>query len=152
MLRHTIYQTICAPLEPIYNCIADFEKYGKVHPYMVEVKEIAGADSAAKYYAVREQLLLYGFIPMRPGYEVKVTIEEMYKHVQYYSAVAMGVHLTIDFRFAVNEQTGCVEIKEELLLDAPVVIRTVFMGILKRAHVAFYNKLKIHISGIGPGS
>lgn len=142
MLQHTIKQVINAPLDRVYEGIADLRRYGEIHPYMVEVKQIDGEDANATYYRVKEDFLLYGFIPMKPVYDAKILEQEKQKHVQYVSDVMPGVHLTIDFRFVCDEGTGCTEITETILLDAPVLIRTVFMGILKRAHNLFYKKLK----------
>ncbi|PQJ11105.1 hypothetical protein CJD36_014145 [Flavipsychrobacter stenotrophus] len=142
MLTHTIKNEIKAPLEKVYSYLADLRQYGMVHPYMVQVTEIDGRDKEARYYNVKERFLLYGFIPMRPTYDAKVLELAKLKHVQYVSDVMSGVHLTIDFTFAYNTNTGNTEVTEFISLEAPIVIGSVFMGILKRAHDLFYNQLK----------
>jgi len=134
-LDFNIEYNFSKPFTSVYDVILDFKKFGHFHPHMKKI-EIVSKDNPSKIeYAVNEELLLYGCIPLKPNYTATVIEIEKNKHIQYTSQVKKNIFLTIDFIFSENKQSGVTIVKEKLRVKSNTFVGTVFIGILKKAHL-----------------
>ncbi|UPT68213.1 MAG: hypothetical protein M0D57_06065 [Sphingobacteriales bacterium JAD_PAG50586_3] len=119
--------------------LADFKKFGAIHPYMVEVTELERNPEFINYNVKERRVMILGIIPMWPVYTAKVFEVEKGKHIRYTSPVQRGVDLVIDL--TLSHQNGTTHVKEEVIVTANPVIAKVFLGILKKAHLEVFEKL-----------
>ena len=136
-LRHTLPND----LEIIYNILLDLKKFGELHPYMTEVSVLK--DNSPEYieYNIIEEIYLLGFIKNHPRYTAKVMELKKDKHIRYTSQVKKNIFLTIDFTFSINSN-GSITVNENIELQSPKLIGLVFLNILKKAHLKFFENLK----------
>ena len=80
----------------VYQAVLDMRQFGNYHPYMTEVKALQTTQNFTEY-AIKEKVLVFGFIPMRPTYTAKVFEVEKGKHIKYTSPVNKGLDLIVDF-------------------------------------------------------
>jgi len=136
MTTAIINYTLNASPAEVYPYFLDFEKFGKLHPYMVEIKKLE-----ANHYSISEKLFLYGFIPMRPFYTATVHELEKDKKILYTSHVKRGVDLKLFFHFS-DPGNGTVLIRETIEVEANKLIAVVFVGLIKKAHKKLIESLE----------
>lgn len=136
-LRHTL------PNHPeiIYNALLDFKKFGELHPNMTDVRILK--DNSPEYiaYNIVEEIYLLGFIKNHPRYTAKVMELIKDKHIRYTSQVKKNIFLSIDFTFSKNSN-GSIIVNEDIALQSNKLVGRVFLNILKKAHLKFFEKLK----------
>lgn len=128
-------------LARVYDSILDFRKFGQLHPYMVNVHELNKTDMNGMAYKVNEEVLLLGFLKMRPEYNVEVLEIEKDKHVRYVSNVKGGIVLVIDFNFVYDKNTHQVELAEHIVVKGNRWLIAYFITILKKAHLQLFDNL-----------
>ena len=129
-----------APEVSLY--FSDFHLFGKHHPYMVKVIDLENTSSVANRYRVHESLKLWGFIPMKPIYDVSVQIIESEKHIRYTSEVSKGVFLLIDYTFKEDSTNNTVKIIEAIELVGFPIINSIFIQLIKKSHAKLIEGIR----------
>ncbi len=124
----------------LYDLFLDLRKYGKYHPVMTDVKIVLDKSPEYIEYEIDEVVKLFGFIKMNPNYKAKVYEIEKGKHLQYTSQVKPSVFLTIDLYF--SEKSGKTKVDEHISVTGNEIITTIFLGILKKAHLGLFQNIK----------
>ncbi|MBC7696614.1 MAG: hypothetical protein H7141_14350 [Burkholderiales bacterium] len=132
---HTLYEQFC-----------DFKKYGMHHPVMKNVTIVQDKSPEYIEYEVNEEVLLFGFIKVRPNYKAKVIEIEKHKQLRYTSQVKPNVYLNIDFHF--EEESGKTKMVEYIEVTTNKLVAFIFLGILKKAHLKVYQNIKYHFKKI----
>ncbi len=135
----TIEHSFTSPFKNVYNVILDFTKFGHFHPHMKTVKVVSKAQPNEIEYEVDEELLLLGFIKLRPNYKATVLEIEKHKHIKYVSQVKKNVYLTIDFTFSENRETGITKVIEKADVKSNPIVASVFLNLLKRSHLQLFQ-------------
>ena len=136
----TIEHNFSEPFENIYDVILDFKKFGHHHPHMKEIKIVTKHLPNKIEYEINEEVVLYGFIKLRPNYKATVLEVEKNKHIQYLSQVKKNIFLTIDFTFIENKEKRTTKVIEKVDVKSNKFIASIFLCLLKKAHVkAFQN-------------
>ncbi len=135
----TIEHKFNSPFAIIYDVILDFTKFGHFHPHMKTVKIVSKTHPNEIEYEVDEEVLLYGFIKLRPNYKATVLEIEKYKHIKYISQVKKNVYLTIDFMFSENKESGTTKIVEKVDVKSNPIVASVFLNLLKRSHLQMFQ-------------
>lgn len=128
----------------LYELFLDLRKYGKYHPVMTDVKVVLDKSPEYIEYEIDEVVKLFGFIKMKPNYKAKVFEIEKGNHLQYTSQVKPSVFLTIDLYF--SEISGKTKVDEHISVTGNKIITTIFLGILKKAHLGLFQNLKNSLS------
>lgn len=126
----------------ISTFFSNFNLFGKCHPYMIEVTEIKNTSTSNRTYRINESLKLWNFIPMKPSYDVEVTIIEPEKHIHYKSEVSKGVLLEIDYTFVENKNSNEVKVVEAIMLKGYPIINPVFLGLLKKTRPLLFESIR----------
>lgn len=124
----------------LYEQFLDLRKYGKYHPVMTDVKIVLDKTPEFIEYEIDEEVRLFGFIKMNPNYKARVFEIEKGKHLQYTSQVKPTIFLTIDIYFLNNSDKTKVE--EQISVTGNKIITTIFLGILRKAHVSLFQNIK----------
>lgn len=127
----------------LYAQFLDLRKYGKHHPVMTYVKIILDNTPEFVEYEIDEEVKLFGFIKMNPNYKAKVYEIEKGKHLQYTSQVKPSVFLTIDLYF--SEKSSKTKVHELISVTGNKIITTIFLGILKKAHLGLFQNIKTNL-------
>jgi len=128
-------------MEIVYNALLDFKKFGDIHPFMTEVKIVHENLPEYVEYCIVEEVYFLGFIKNRPRYNAKVMELEKNKHIRYTSQVKKNIYLVIDLNFSENKN-GSLMITENFEITSNKLMGRVFVGILKKAHLKFFENLK----------
>lgn len=141
--KHTfqLVHQLHGDLQSIYDQVLDLRKFGALHPNMKEVKVIRERPNEFVDYEVLEEVKLFGLIKIKPNYSAQVFEIEKLKHLQYFSQVEKNVFLTINFYFSQNTALGTVQIVEEVEVTANKFVASIFLNILKKAHMQVFNTL-----------
>jgi hypothetical protein len=129
-------------LNLLYEQFLDLRKYGIHHPVMTNVSIVYDNTSEFIEYEIVEEIKLFGLIKLRPNYKAKVFEIEKYKHLQYTSQVKNNIYLKIDLVF--SEFNGIVNFKETIEITGNPIIVSVFMSILKKAHLQLNKNIKVN--------
>lgn len=127
--------------EIIYQTLLDFKKFGQIHSYIQDVKVIQSNSPNYIEYRIFEEVYLFGFIKNKPIYDVKVYEIERNKHIRYVSQVKKNISLTIDFKLSKGINSN-IDIEEQFTVKANPVIAPIFLHILKKAHLRFFENLR----------
>ena len=127
-------------IETIYEVFCDFKKYGKVHPVMVDVTITEDKSPEYVEYEVNEEIVLFGFFTIRPNYKVRVFEIENHKCLRYTSQVKRHVFLIVDMHF--TENNNKTKLVERIEVSGNKFIISVFLSILKKAHLRVYKNIK----------
>lgn len=125
----------------IYQSLLDFKKFGKIHDYITDVKLIADKSPEYIEYGVFEEIYLLGFIKNNPVYTVKVYEITKNSQIRYVSQVKKNIELVIDLVVFQDVRSG-IRIEETFYVKANVLIAQLFLRILKKAHLSFFNNLR----------
>lgn len=136
MKQLTLKYTINKPLSEVYPHFSDLRKFGKLHPYMINIEEIKPGK-----FRIYEKLKLYGFIPMKPVYTSEVSEPEKNKHLLYTAHVKKGVDLKIHLRFMENEKRTAVTLTETIEVYSYGLIASMFLSLIKKAHQKLVENL-----------
>ena len=109
---------------------------------MIEVTETKNISTSNRTYHVNESLKLWGLIPMKPSYDVEVTIIEPERHIHYKSEVSKGVLLEIDYTFVENKNSNEVKIVEAIMLKGYPIINSVFLALLKKTRTGLIDLIR----------
>lgn len=134
-LNHTLHKDF----DFVYTHLLDFKKFGSIHPYMVEVKELERTPEFIEYRIKERRVMVLGIIPMWPVYTAKVFEVEKGKHIRYTSPVQKGVDLVIDL--TLTHTNGVTHVNEEIVVTCNAIIAKVFLGIMRKAHLELFEKL-----------
>jgi hypothetical protein len=137
-LRHSFQ----ADMRSVYDYLLDLKKFGEMHPFMVEVREIAKPDDHITEYEVKEETVLLGFVKMKPMYRAKVAEIEQFKRIQYFANIKGGIVLTIDFEFEEDSINGAVTVLETVKVQGNTLLISYFMKVLKKAHLRLFENLQ----------
>ncbi len=140
----TLTEEFDIDLKLLYQQFLDLRKYGKHHPVMTDVKIILDNTPEFVEYEINEALKLLGFIKMNPNYKAKVFEIEKGKHLQYTSQVKPSVFLTIDIYF--SENAGKTKVVENMSVTGNIIITSIFLRILKKAHLGLFKNLSNSLS------
>jgi hypothetical protein len=135
----TLEHNFNKPFNNIYDVILDFKKFGHFHPHMKDVRVVSQQIPNNIEYEVDEEVLIYGFIRLRPNYKATVLEVEKNKHVRYLSQVKKNIFLTIDFTFSEDKQNGTTRVIEKVDVKGNKFIAGVFLTLLKKAHLQMFN-------------
>lgn len=124
----------------LYDHFYDLRKYGKLHPFMKEVKLVLDNRPEFIEYEVCEELKLLGVIKFSPNYKVRVFEKNKYRHIVYTSEVRKGVFLTINLYF--TESMGIIYFREDIDVTGNPIVISVFLRIVKSAHTKLYRIIK----------
>jgi hypothetical protein len=138
----TIHHQLPGEFDLIYSTLLDFKKFGEVHPYITKVETIKSNLPEYIEYSIFEEIYLFGFIKNYPKYTAKVFEVEKLKHIRYLSPVKKSIFLTIDITFQVNKH-GTLTVTEAFEIKSNKLMGLVFSNILKKAHLKFFENLKI---------
>lgn len=130
----------------LYEQFLDLRKYGKHHPVMTDVKIVLDKTPEFIEYEIDEEVRLFGFIKMNPNYKARVFEIEKGKHLQYTSQVKPTIFLTIDIYFLDNSDKTKVE--EQISVTGNKIITTIFLGILRKAHVGLFQNIKANFQKV----
>jgi hypothetical protein len=128
--------------DTVYTSLLDFEKFGQLHPYMKEVKVIKRHSECIEYH-ITEEIYFFGFIKNHPKYTAKVYELEKGKHLRYTSPVKPFIFLTLDIHL--SEKNGRIDVRENIELECMRFIGLIFLNILKKAHLKFFENLRTHM-------
>ncbi|MES2761610.1 MAG: hypothetical protein V4677_05365 [Bacteroidota bacterium] len=140
----TLEQEFKADTKIVYEQFLDLRKYGTHHPVMTDVKIVSDNTTEYVEYEIDEVVPVIGFIKMYPNYRAKVFEVEKYKHLQYTSQVKPTIFLKIDILFA--ESAGTTKVTETISVTGNKIITSMFLGILKKAHLKLFNNLNDSLS------
>ncbi|WP_428663612.1 SRPBCC family protein [Runella sp.] len=132
-------------LARVYECVLNFRKFGELHPHMVEVNELSKTAAGGIEYEVKEEVVLLGFLKMRPEYKAEVIEIEKDKHIRYVSNVKGGINLVIDFTFIPDKTTSSVLVEEKIEIKGNSLLIAYFSTILKNAHLQLFNHLSARL-------
>ena len=135
-LNHTLHKDF----DFVYAHLLDFKKFGSIHPYMVEVKELEQTPEFIEYRIKERRVMVLGIIPMWPVYTAKVFEVEKGKHIRYTSPVQKGVDLVIDL--TLTHTNDVTRVNEEIVVTCNAIIAKVFLGIMRKAHLELFEKLE----------
>jgi hypothetical protein len=130
--------------EIIYGSLLDLRKFGELHPHMKEVRVTWDNSPEFIEYHITEEVFLFGFIKNRPKYTAKVIELEKNKRILYTSQVKPSIFLNVDFTFTQNKK-GEIVVNETIELNAGKLISMIFLGMLKRAHLQFFENLNLFL-------
>jgi hypothetical protein len=125
----------------ISSYFSDFVLFGKHHPYMIQTVKIAPTTST-NTFRVYESLKLWGFIPMKPMYDVNIIVVEAYKHIQYQSEISKGIFLHIDYTFVEYTSSNTVKVIETMHLIGYPIINPIFIGLLKKTRKLLIESIR----------
>lgn len=131
---------------PVYESIADFKKFGELHPYMVEVRQLSKTTHNGMEYSIKEEVLLLGFMKMHPQYKAEVIEIEKNKHIQYVSNVKGGIVLVIDFTFSHDENRRAVLVSEQVNITGNRFLIAYFSTVLQKAHIQLFHTLSTRLT------
>lgn len=137
----TITHTLPDEFDIVYKALLDFKKFGELHPYMKEVTVMEDKSPEFIEYLVKEEIYFFGFIKNHPMYTARVMEVEKNKHIRYTSPVKKYIFLTVDFTFS-KAGSGALLVQEEIKLVSNKLIGTVFLNILRKAHLQFFENLR----------
>jgi hypothetical protein len=120
---------INAPVNFVYGHFNDLRKFGELHPYMTEVTKLD-----ENTYRIKEKVMLFGFIPMKPVYEAKVFETDPGKNIFYTSDVKKGVGLKINFEFKEDLPKGMTLVIETIEVTAGKITAGMFLDLMQKAH------------------
>ncbi|MDF2438097.1 MAG: hypothetical protein K0Q95_2473 [Bacteroidota bacterium] len=123
--------------EVIFPHFLEFEKFGAFHPYFKKVTK-----TGLNVFHVNEQVLLLGFIPMKPEY--KVEVEESNGCVIYKSKVRTGVDLTIKFSF--EPKGDHTLLTETVDVEANPIIAYILLKTIQKAHLDLFKRLESSVN------
>lgn len=130
----------------LYEQFLDLRKYGKYHPVMTSVKVVLDKTPEFIEYEIDEEVKLFGFIKIHPNYKAKVFEVKKGNHLQYTSQVKPSVFLTIDIYF--SENSGVIKVEEHISVTGNKIITTIFLGILKKAHIGLFQNMKANLQKV----
>lgn len=130
----------------LYEQFLDLRKYGKHHPVMTDVRIVLDKTPEFIEYEIDEELRLFGFIKMNPNYKARVFEIEKGKHLQYTSQVKPTIFLTIDIYF--SENSGKTKVEEQISVTGNKIITSIFLGILRKAHVGLFQNIKANFQKV----
>lgn len=130
----------------LYEQFLDLRKYGKHHPVMKDVKIVLDKTPEFIEYEIDEQVRLFGFIKMNPNYKARVFEIEKGKHLQYTSQVKPTIFLTIDIYFL--DKSNKTKVEEQISVTGNKIITTIFLGILRKAHVGLFQNIKANFQKV----
>lgn len=125
----------------IYQTLLDFRQFGKIHAYIQEVKIIQDQSPEFIEYRVFEEIYLLGCIKNNPVYDVKVYEVEKNKHIRYVSQVKKNISLIIDLHVT-KESPSVIVVQEKFEVKANFFLGKVFLMILNKAHLQFFENLR----------
>ncbi|CAH0993935.1 hypothetical protein EMA8858_00040 [Emticicia aquatica] len=128
--------------EEIYEHILDFTKFGKFHPYMKNVTELSKIEPNCIKYQVNEEVVLFGFLKIKPNYEAEIIELEPQKHIRYYSFIKNAVRLNINFIFPENHAESPINVIERIELKGNGLLIAYFASILTKAHFQTFENLR----------
>lgn len=128
IIRYTVQNTAAT----VFAALADFKKFGALHPHMTKVELTDGI------YHVMEVVELFGFIPVTNQYSVEVEASELDKKVIYRSNIKASVTLEIIW---VIESTNPVVLIETINISAIPLVKLILGNIMKKAHRHVIEKL-----------
>jgi hypothetical protein len=122
-----------APVAKLYPHYNELEKFGNLHPLITKV-----TPKGNNTFLINENLLLLGFIPMKPEYSAEV-IEKDGK-IFYYSKVKKNVDLEISFSF--KEENGTTVITEEVKVEGNALVAAILLKTIRKAHSEIFIRLR----------
>ena len=122
----------------VYQSVLDMRLFGKHHPYMTEVNVLQTTNEFTEF-EIKEKVLIFGFIPMKPHYTAKAFEIEKGKHIKYTSPVNKGMDLVIDFHFNYNAVDNTTSLIENIELTGSSISCKVLSGVIKKAHNILFN-------------
>lgn len=120
-------------LEDVYASLADFKKFGALHPYMTNVEAMADG------FRVEEKVPLLGFLKISNTYHVRVQTLPQLCQVVYLSQIKKSVALKITW--TVTREDG-VSIEEHIDIQANPIVRYILGTVMKNAHQKVINNLE----------
>lgn len=138
-MKERIFYSVNAPVSVVYNTILDFKQFGELHPYMKSV-ELIHSNPEFSEYEIRESVLVFGFIPMKPHYRAKVFEIEKGKQIRYVSLVQNRIPLTIDF-FIEHSNEDTVKVTEQIEMNGNRLFTSVLMPMMKKTHRIIFQEL-----------
>lgn len=137
LLSHTLNGTI----GQVYDCLLDFQKFGKCHPFMRDTTVIKVNPPNWIEYAVKEEILLLGFLKIRPEYRAEVTAVAQDKQIKYFSKAKGGIVLTIHF-LLLDQGNGVVQVNENIEVKGNPLLNKYFLNILRKAHLKTFENIQ----------
>ncbi len=125
----------------IYHTLLDFRQFGKIHAYIQEVEILQDQSPEFIEYRVFEEIYFLGCIKNKPVYDVKVYEVEKNKHIRYVSQVKKNISLIIDLHIT-TESPSLIQVQEKFEVEANFFLGKVFLSILKKAHLQFFENLR----------
>jgi len=125
----------------VFSTLLDLRKFGLIHPYMKEVVLTEEVSSKVKTYFICEEVYFLGLIKTKPQYHATVFELEAGKHIRYTSHVKKHVFLQVDFYFDQPSSKHLI-VREEIVSKANYLVGKIFLNIIKKAHLHFFENLK----------
>ncbi len=118
--------------EKVFHMLADFKKFGALHPFMNRVE---GEHPSFKVF---ETVPLFGIIPIHNQYDVFVQSSKNPHEVVYRSPIKKSVTLTITWTFPVDEKAI---LEEDIHIEANPVVRWILSTVIRKAHRVVVAKM-----------
>ena len=125
--------SIAKPIELVYSCLSEMDKFAEVHPVVYKVEKIGEAEF--KFY----EKIKFAFIPFAFNYKVNLTSIVPNKYVEMESNVQKGVHLQL--KFSLQTKNNVTEVEEIILIKANFLVRILFQNTIKRVHKKLFKKI-----------
>ncbi len=129
ILNHSVSK----PIDHVYSCLSDMEKFATVHPVVFKVEKIG--DSEYKFY----EKIKFVFIPFHLNYKVNLTSTVPNNYVEMESNVQKGVHLQL--KFSLQAKNDVTEVEETILIKANPIVRLIFQNVVKRVHKNLFKNI-----------
>ena len=128
----TIHYTINTSAENAFNTLADFKKFGALHPYITQVEKKNDT------YWVKEVVTLLGFIKVPNQYSVQVVSSQPNNTVHYQSQIKKSVSLDIIWTIQAG---GTTTITEIINIKAHPIVKFILGSIMRKVHKQVIDQL-----------
>jgi carbon monoxide dehydrogenase subunit G len=132
MARMKIRYSLQISPEKAFHMLADFKKFGALHPYM---NQLEGEHPSFKVY---ETVPLFGVIPIHNQYDVFVQSSVQPRQVIYHSPIKKSVSLTITWTFPEEDKAI---LEENIHIEAHPVVRWILSTVIRKAHRVLIGRM-----------
>jgi hypothetical protein len=137
ILRHLFRS---ADRAKIHAVIADFEQFGAFHPLMQQVALVERMSPYLARYDVQEEAKLFGWLKMKPRYQVVVETAAAHDGVVYTSKIMGIMQLRIDLTLL--DERGQLWVLETVEVSRIPLLTKIFLDMFSDAHKETFARLR----------
>lgn len=127
----------------IHAIVTDFLQFGAFHPLIKQVDSLAIDAIEDAIYDIKEEVVLFGWLKMKPQYRVFVEKSVEHDRVVYKSMIMGIMRLRIEFSFLQDEEQFW--LIEKVQVSRIPLITKIFLDIFSPAHLATFAKIRQHL-------